>query len=132
MIHHLIAVCFQTHAANRGHAADDNIHKECHTLALNPEQTATIEKLVAEIKAKSEIDLNRRCEEWHAANPDEEECTCEGEEFVGSTWVECGTYDRDPDTWTTNQEDINALIEQLQRINADYDGYCDSINPDQY
>lgn len=90
MLHRSIAFCEQTHGCCQGFACDDHISKECYTVPVTEAENAEITELVSKIEAIYQKELDAACDEWHCNNPDDEECLCEGEEFIGLAWVEDG------------------------------------------
>jgi len=88
----VIAFCEQIAERCRGYAADDHIQKECHTIAVTSSELADLTTLLESTFQRYKQKLNSVCDEWHKAHPDEEECLCEGPEFVGLRWIEWNAY----------------------------------------
>lgn len=88
-----IAVCVQIHAEPQGFACDDHVDKTCYTIRLSdPEIETKIIKRIAELTEKSEKSLDDRTKAWVEKHPEAEECTAEGDEFVGHMWIEASNY----------------------------------------
>jgi len=107
-----IALCEQTHPRCQGFACDDHIDKRCYVVTPDATQAARIDSLLQRIDEKAEQDMRRREAEWQEQHPGEE-CTGEGEEFVGATWVEHQKVEGDEGD-TPADEIIRKLKRQLQ------------------
>jgi hypothetical protein len=85
----VISLCKQTHATGRGHCADDNIRKECHTVQASDELKRLVE-MITSLAFNKQVEA---CEQYLDANPGATECTCDSEEHVGLEWVELAEYE---------------------------------------
>lgn len=111
----VIAVCKQTHPECQGFAADDHIRKECYSVILTPESEDQILSEIKRIEEESEKELDKATKLWQVNHPDENECTCEGDEFVGLIWVEMSDID-ETDTPPTHYKNGTEVLEILKQI----------------
>jgi hypothetical protein len=87
-----IAICHQEEATSQGFASDDHIRKDCYTIYfVDKEQEDRVQELLNELDRIHRLDQRERERQWWKAHPDETECLAEGEEFVGSVWIESTT-----------------------------------------
>jgi len=110
-----IAICEQTHPECRGYACDDHVNKECYTVILSPEYEEAILKEIARIESESERTLSNLMSIWQENNPDDE-CLCEGEEFVGHVWIETqGILEvKTPESYYKTSGEMLEILKQVQ------------------
>ena len=115
----VIAICEQEEPASQGSSCDDHIHKDCYTISfIDREQENRVQELLDELEPIHQLDQREREQRWHAAHPDETECLAEGEEFVGSIWIE-STSVVDGETASHHRPAstvINILTEMLHPV----------------
>lgn len=113
-----VAICGQEYAKCRGHAADDHISRMCYTVQIGTEEQGDrLQALVYEIDRLYQIDIAERVCEWHRANPNEKECVYDGDEFIGSQWVEAGIKAYEGHCSGTTP--ANTMIELLEGLLAE-------------
>lgn len=127
-----VSICEQTHAECQGFCCDDHIDKACYTLLATEEETAQLRAVHQEIDRLYQADLDDRLEEWHKNNPDEDECCCEGDEFIGCRWTDWSDYDAttlNDYTSAEPQEMLQILTDLLADLKEQYDDEPEADEP---
>ncbi|MBW2672170.1 MAG: hypothetical protein JRD89_01980 [Deltaproteobacteria bacterium] len=113
----VISICEQTHPCPRGYACDDHIDAHCYSVILSPELENEICEEIQRIEKEAEEVQEKLVEVWFANNPDEKECSYEGEEFVGSVWAEMTAItevSNPPSHYDTTSETILEILKQVK------------------
>lgn len=113
----VISICQQTHPRCRGYACDDHIDQHCYSVILSPELEDKICEEIQRIEEQAQKALDRAIEEWRANNPDEEECLCEGDEFVGLVWAEMTGITETSNPPSHYDTTSTQILEILQQVN---------------
>lgn len=95
-------------------AHDDHIESEVLSVdCSNPELDAKIEQQIVEITEKYRQEIEKRIDRWFKANPDQTECLCEGEEFVGTLWLESKIREEENPDLDKTQEQVLGILKDI-------------------